>query len=88
MKFANEPPKPADDERARSEIGGYTAPNGTHLRAGELRQLSNGVKRPDRDRVYFRPSFVEDPWKGVKPVMIECSNRWWLVAFFPSSLIN
>ncbi|PLB53130.1 hypothetical protein P170DRAFT_434850 [Aspergillus steynii IBT 23096] len=76
-KVVSEPKKSADSQRARSEIGGYTAPNGTHLRVGELQRLSCGVKVPNKDTAYFRPSFVEDPWKDVKPIMTECSNRWW-----------
>lgn len=86
-KAANEPTKPADKQHVSDpEVEGYTAPNGTHLRKDELDKLSMGVKVPDKDTVYFHPSFVEDSWKGLKPVMMECSGRWWLVVFllFPS----
>ncbi|KAA8646373.1 uncharacterized protein ATNIH1004_007803 [Aspergillus tanneri] len=62
---------------SRSEIGGYTAPNGSHLPKDELLKLSDGVKTSNSDKVYFRPSFLEDPWKGLKAIKMECTSRYW-----------
>ncbi|KAH8424067.1 uncharacterized protein LDX57_001824 [Aspergillus melleus] len=70
--------KPMGNQLApHPEVGGYTAPNGNHLRKGELNKLANGVKVPNGDKAYFLPSFVENPWKDVVPVLTECCARWW-----------
>ncbi|KAI9043707.1 uncharacterized protein KD926_003057 [Aspergillus affinis] len=72
-KIVSEPKKSVGNQSApRTEVGGYTAPNGTHLRKNELHNLSRGVKILNKDTAYFLPSFVEDPWKDVKPIMTEC----------------
>jgi len=49
----------------------YEAPSGTILSPGELRRLAAGVKNENGDTVFFRPSFIEDPWAGLKPVRIQ-----------------
>ncbi|KAJ9295601.1 hypothetical protein DTO271G3_6057 [Paecilomyces variotii] len=56
-----------DNEKGDS----YAAPNGTVLSPGELRRLAAGVKKENGDTVFFRPSFIEDPWAGLKPVRIQ-----------------
>lgn len=33
----------------------------------DLHALRNGVVNERGDMVYFKPSFLEDPWKGLKP---------------------
>ncbi|GAD95271.1 predicted protein [Paecilomyces variotii No. 5] len=48
----------------------YEAPNGTVLSQKDLRRLAAGVKKENGDTVYFRPSFIEDPWAGLTPVRI------------------
>ena len=30
-------------------------------------ELKNGVRNESGDMVYFKPSFLEDPWKDLKP---------------------
>ncbi|KAJ9361428.1 hypothetical protein DTO280E4_3902 [Paecilomyces variotii] len=49
----------------------YETPSGTVLSPGELRRLAAGVKNENGDTVFFRPSFIEDPWAGLKPVRIQ-----------------
>lgn len=55
----------------------YQAPSGAFLNSNQLARLSEGVKLPPRHTVYFLPSFVEDPWKGLKSVKIGCLSRFW-----------
>ncbi|RAL01801.1 uncharacterized protein BO80DRAFT_444484 [Aspergillus ibericus CBS 121593] len=55
----------------------YTAPNGYRFRRDELSKASLGIKHPNKLTVYFRPNFVEDPWKGLKPVLIKPNQHWW-----------
>lgn len=55
----------------------YTAPSGAFLNSNQLARLSEGVKVPPKYTVYFLPSFVEDPWKGLKSVRIGCLSRFW-----------
>lgn len=54
----------------------YTAPNGTVFSSAELSCASKGVKI-ENDRVYFRPSFVNDPWKGARLVKLVYTAYWW-----------
>lgn len=66
------------DRRAVSrqhEQEGYTAPNGTFLNKNQLARLVDGIKNANGDTAYFQPSFIEDPWAGMKPVKIPCSRR-------------
>ena len=66
------------DKRAVSrqhEQEGYTAPNGTFLNKNQLARLADGIKNANGDTAYFQPSFIEDPWAGMKPVKIPCSRR-------------
>lgn len=66
------------DKRAVSrqhEQEGYTAPNGTFLNKNQLARLADGIKNSNGDTAYFQPSFIEDPWAGMKPVKIPCSRR-------------
>lgn len=68
------------DKRAVSrqhEQEGYTAPNGECLNKNQLARYAEGMKSPHKDTVYFQPSFIEDPWAGMKPVLIPCSPRYW-----------
>ena len=55
----------------------YQAPSGAFLNSNQLARLSEGVKMPPKHTVYFLPSFVEDPWKGLKSVEIGCLSRFW-----------
>ena len=55
----------------------YQAPSGAFLNSSQLARLSEGVKVPPKYTVYFLPSFVEDPWKGLKSVRIGCLSRFW-----------
>lgn len=55
----------------------YQAPSGAFLNSNQLARLSEGVKMPLKHTVYFLPSFVEDPWKGLKSVKIGCLSRFW-----------
>ncbi|KAE8348628.1 hypothetical protein BDV28DRAFT_152641 [Aspergillus coremiiformis] len=58
--------------------GGYTAPNGTHLCQDELAKLSGGIEDSELQcKVYFRPCFIEDPWKDLKFVKMEFTFRYW-----------
>ncbi|KAL3482315.1 hypothetical protein BJX99DRAFT_252571 [Aspergillus californicus] len=45
----------------------YAAPNGIHFDQGELRNLAYGINLEGKDKVYFLPCFIDDPWKGMKP---------------------
>ncbi|KAL3496898.1 hypothetical protein BJX62DRAFT_193192 [Aspergillus germanicus] len=45
----------------------YTAPSGAGFTLRELGNLKGGVKLDGPDKVYFLPSFIEDPWRGMKP---------------------
>lgn len=50
---------------------GYLAPNGVRVNKIMLERLADGVRYPSRQTtVYFLPSFLEDPWEGLKPVKI------------------
>ncbi|KAF9893067.1 hypothetical protein FE257_012478 [Aspergillus nanangensis] len=60
------------EKEQSSEDHGYKAPNGDYLRKGELVALSEGVKITDHDIVFFRPSFLENPWKGVAMIKTNC----------------
>ncbi|KAL2834963.1 hypothetical protein BDW59DRAFT_155790 [Aspergillus cavernicola] len=53
-------------ERQQEQVA-YTAPNGCCIGKGELKALSRGIKLEGKDRVYFLPCFIEDPWKDLKP---------------------
>ncbi|KAL4931193.1 uncharacterized protein BDV17DRAFT_289180 [Aspergillus undulatus] len=46
----------------------YMAPSGILLGVDDLRKLALGTMFKGKDKVYFIPSFIEDPWKGLKPV--------------------
>ncbi|ODM22065.1 hypothetical protein SI65_02911 [Aspergillus cristatus] len=59
------------------EQEGYTAPNGEFLNKNQLARYAEGMKSPHKDTVYFQPSFIEDPWAGMKPVLVPCSRRYW-----------
>lgn len=51
---------------------GYLAPCGKRISKIMLTRLAEGIKYPLRGTtVYFLPSFVEDPWEGLKPVKIK-----------------
>ncbi|PYI10276.1 hypothetical protein BO78DRAFT_361526 [Aspergillus sclerotiicarbonarius CBS 121057] len=63
-------------QRPRQDILVYTAPNGYRFRRDELSKASLGVKHPNKLTVYFRPNFVEDPWKGLKPILIKSHQHW------------
>ncbi|KAL4897225.1 hypothetical protein BDV59DRAFT_198638 [Aspergillus ambiguus] len=56
--------------------GGYTAPTGIYIGKEELVNLSNGIKLRTGDVVYFQPTFVEDPWKGIQAIKTECLMRY------------
>ncbi|KAL2800697.1 hypothetical protein BJX66DRAFT_97858 [Aspergillus keveii] len=45
----------------------YTAPSGSGFTLRELGNLKVGVKLDGPDKVYFLPSFIEDPWRGMEP---------------------
>jgi hypothetical protein len=45
----------------------YTAPSGAGFTLRELGNLKVGVKLDGPDKVYFLPSFIEDPWRGMEP---------------------
>ncbi|BDD57110.1 hypothetical protein MPDQ_003459 [Monascus purpureus] len=57
--------------------GSYRTPRGFIINKIELNRLSGGVKNARRDTIYFRVSFLEDPWQGLKPVKTACLERWW-----------
>jgi len=68
------------DKRAISrqhEQEGYMAPNGEFLNKNQLARYAEGMRIRHKDTVYFQPSFIEDPWAGMKPVTIPCSRRYW-----------
>ncbi|PTU21300.1 hypothetical protein P175DRAFT_0500202 [Aspergillus ochraceoroseus IBT 24754] len=44
------------------------APNGSLISKEELVKLSAGLRLDNTDTVYFLPSFIEEPWKGMKAV--------------------
>ncbi|KAL4921891.1 hypothetical protein BDW62DRAFT_197589 [Aspergillus aurantiobrunneus] len=46
----------------------YTSPNGTRIGKAELRNLALGIKLKGKDKVYFLPCFIENPWVNLKPV--------------------
>ncbi|KAL5340090.1 hypothetical protein BJX70DRAFT_131692 [Aspergillus crustosus] len=46
----------------------YTAPNGIQFTKDELRKLALGIRLEDGLKVFFLPCFIDDPWKGLKPV--------------------
>ncbi|RDW86820.1 uncharacterized protein DSM5745_03462 [Aspergillus mulundensis] len=56
-------------ERSSEQVA-YTAPNGTQLTVEELRRLGNGNILAGKDKVYFMPCFIEDPWSGLIPVPV------------------
>jgi len=66
-----------DPKPVQREGSGFMAPNGTFIDDEELARLSSGVKNSNGDIYYFRPSFVTDPWVGLKPVKIPCLPRYW-----------
>ncbi|GES61927.1 hypothetical protein BO71DRAFT_487919 [Aspergillus terreus] len=68
--------KPGPQSQKQPSGGGYTSPNGTYVGREELVKLSNGVKIENDDTVYFLPSFVIDPWKGVRVMKTECLRRY------------
>ncbi|RAL09564.1 uncharacterized protein BO97DRAFT_167311 [Aspergillus homomorphus CBS 101889] len=55
----------------------YTAPNGTRFpRHNDLHKWSMGVKNQHNDLIIFMPVFVENPWKGLQPVLTTCEFRF------------
>ena len=64
-------------QRPRQDIIVYTAPNGFKFRRDVLSKWSLGIKTPKKLTIYFRPNFVEDPWKGLKPVLTISHKHWW-----------
>ncbi|RJE20436.1 hypothetical protein PHISCL_07222 [Aspergillus sclerotialis] len=61
---------------ARRVQEGFTAPNGLFIHNRELARLSLGVKLDNNSTLYFRPSFVTDPWKNVKAMKTTCLSRY------------
>ncbi|RMJ28269.1 hypothetical protein PHISP_00832 [Aspergillus sp. HF37] len=61
-------PKATIHQHDCSTKGGYTAPNGTFLGSTELSRLACGVQIENNFTVYFKPSFIIDPWEKL-PVM-------------------
>lgn len=55
------------------------APNGLFLNYEELALLSQGIKLENNDTFYFRPSFVIDPWVGLRVMKTTCLVRYWYV---------
>lgn len=66
------PDKAGPQSQKQHSDGGYTAPNGTFIGKDELVKLSNGVKIANGDTVCFLPSFVINPWEGVRVMKTEC----------------
>ncbi|PWY80298.1 hypothetical protein BO94DRAFT_587756 [Aspergillus sclerotioniger CBS 115572] len=64
-------------QRPRQDIIVYTAPNGCKVRRDVLSKWSLGIKTSNKLTIYFRPNFVEDPWKGLKPVLTISHKHWW-----------
>ena len=60
--------QPADHEEVKGSI---TTANDVARTTGNegptLEALRNGVRNERGDMVYFLPSFLEDPWQGLKP---------------------
>lgn len=65
-----------EKEKEKETGGGYLAPNGTYMSPEELKAYAKGVKNENGDTVVFFPEFIEDPWKGLKPVPTECERRY------------
>lgn len=65
---------PSEPESRRHQ--GYTAHTGTYFSLRELAKLSRGLKIPNGDTVYFRPSFVEDPWNNMPAIKTHCLSRY------------
>ncbi|PYH89461.1 hypothetical protein BO71DRAFT_487919 [Aspergillus ellipticus CBS 707.79] len=68
---------PETQPRQHAEIPVYVAPTGVRFRRDELIKWSNGIKNRKNDLVYFRPSFIEDPWKNMKPVLTTFLERYY-----------
>ncbi|PYH45534.1 uncharacterized protein BP01DRAFT_43337 [Aspergillus saccharolyticus JOP 1030-1] len=71
--------KKAAEGRQKLRLGSacYTAPNGTRfIRHNDLLKWAVGVKDKHDDLVVFMPVFVENPWKGLKPVLTTCAARY------------
>ncbi|KAK3680580.1 hypothetical protein LTR37_021157 [Vermiconidia calcicola] len=56
------------DERPVGQSGDRPQPSSIgENKEPSLQDLANGVRNADGDMVYFLPSFIEDPWKDLKP---------------------
>ncbi|KAK3706188.1 hypothetical protein LTR37_012889 [Vermiconidia calcicola] len=58
----------AKDERSVGQSGDQ--PQSSSIdedKEPSLQDLANGVRNADGDMVYFLPSFIEDPWKDLRP---------------------
>lgn len=54
-------------QAATDEITVATAAADGNSEKPTLEQLRRGVKSDQGDTVYFLPSFIEDPWKDIRP---------------------
>ncbi|XHF97831.1 hypothetical protein AWENTII_001407 [Aspergillus wentii] len=70
-RVVSKPVYPKVTVERKPDREGYTAPNGFFIHKIELARLSDGVRTRSKDRVIFRPSFLENPWKDMKAVRIE-----------------
>ncbi|RAK83516.1 hypothetical protein BO79DRAFT_233268 [Aspergillus costaricaensis CBS 115574] len=55
----------------------YTAPNRKQFRNDDLIRWSDGIKTLSGAMAYFQPSFIQDPWKDMKPVVAKFLERYW-----------
>lgn len=56
---------PSNISRTPAKVATSTADDSTN--GPSLQDLRNGVRNANGDMVYFLPSFIEDPWKDLKP---------------------
>ncbi|OJJ75979.1 hypothetical protein ASPBRDRAFT_51664 [Aspergillus brasiliensis CBS 101740] len=55
----------------------YMAPNRKQFRNDDLVRWSDGIKTSSGAMAYFQPDFIQDPWKGMKPVLTKFLERYW-----------
>ncbi|PLN75043.1 hypothetical protein BDW42DRAFT_199643 [Aspergillus taichungensis] len=53
----------------------FAAPNGTRISGADLAKLAIGVETQNGVKVYFLPSFISDPWSGMKSIETMCFPR-------------
>lgn len=91
-KRSHRTPSPNNDKNEKPYETDYTSPSGQVFTTKDLNELRFGVKNERGDTVFFKPSFIEDPWVAAKESKEKKEeserNEGGDVAFFKPSFIE